>query len=92
MKLDAVGEFGHEPAGTGRCAAGVRGHGETGCTLGRDAEERVLEGLPLLSAHLEEGPTLWHHLRGILKRFTQGTRCGRCMRWVCWSCCSGSWH
>ena len=38
----------------------------TGCTLGRDAEERLSQALPLLSAHLEEGPTLWHHLRGIL--------------------------
>ena len=38
----------------------------TGCTLGRDAEERLSQGLPLLSAHLEEGPALWHHLQGIL--------------------------
>ncbi len=39
---------------------------KTGVTLGRDAEERLSEGLPLLSAQLEEGPALWHHLQGIL--------------------------
>ena len=39
---------------------------QTGCALGRAAEERLSDALPLLSAHLEEGPTLWHHLQGIL--------------------------
>ena len=38
----------------------------TGCTLGRDAEERLSQALPLLSANLEEGPTLWHKLQDIL--------------------------
>ena len=38
----------------------------SGATLGREAEERLSQALPLLSAHLEEGPALWHHLRDIL--------------------------
>src|SRR5260370_27022420 len=45
---------------------------QTGSRLGRDAEERLSEGLPLLSAHLEEGPALWHHLRGVLKGLYAG--------------------
>jgi len=48
----------------------------TGCSLGREAEERVSEALPLLSAHLEEGPALWHHLKGILT----GEYAGRALR------------
>src|SRR5260370_39717633 len=39
---------------------------QTACTLGREAEERLSQALPLLSAHLEEGPTLWRQLQGIL--------------------------
>ncbi|GAC1424994.1 MAG: [protein-PII] uridylyltransferase [Acidobacteriaceae bacterium] len=38
----------------------------TGCTLDRGSEERLSNALPLLSAHLEEGPALWRHLREIL--------------------------
>lgn len=38
----------------------------TGCALERDSEERMSNALPLLSAHLEEGPALWRHLREIL--------------------------
>jgi [protein-PII] uridylyltransferase len=38
----------------------------TGCTLGGEAEERLSDALPVLSAHLEEGPALWHHLQGVL--------------------------
>ena len=73
VKLDAVGEFGHEPAEDPDVVLQVfEAMAQTGCTLGRDAEERLSEGLPLLSAHLEEGPTLWHHLRGILKGFYAG--------------------
>jgi [protein-PII] uridylyltransferase len=37
-----------------------------GCALGREAEERLSDALPVLSAHLEEGPALWHHLQGVL--------------------------
>jgi [protein-PII] uridylyltransferase len=38
----------------------------TGCVLDRESEERMSQGLPLLSAHLEEGPALWRHLQEIL--------------------------
>jgi len=38
----------------------------TGCGLDRKSEERMSQALPLLSAHLEEGPALWRHLREIL--------------------------
>jgi [protein-PII] uridylyltransferase len=38
----------------------------TGCTLGEEAEQRLLRALPVLSAHLEEGPALWQHLQRIL--------------------------
>lgn len=38
----------------------------TGCTLGEEAEQRLLNALPVLSAHLEEGPALWQHLQRIL--------------------------
>jgi [protein-PII] uridylyltransferase len=38
----------------------------TGCTLGRKAEERLSQALPLLSAHMEEGPALWRQLQAIL--------------------------
>ncbi len=38
----------------------------TGCTLGEEAELRLLHALPVLSTHLEEGPALWQHLQKIL--------------------------
>ncbi len=67
VMLDAVGEFGHEPAQDPDVVLQVFATmAQTGCRLGGDAEERLSEGLPLLSAHLEEGPALWHHLRGVL--------------------------
>jgi len=73
ITLEAVGEFGHEPAQDPDVVLKVFATmAQTGCTLGQDAEERLSEGLPLLSAHLEEGPTLWHHLRAILKGFYAG--------------------
>ncbi len=73
VMLDAVGEFGPEPAQDPDVVLQVfETMAQTGCRLGRDAEERLSQGLPLLSAHLEEGPTLWHHLRGVLKGFYAG--------------------
>ncbi len=73
VMLDAVSEFGPEPAQDPDVVLQVfETMAQTGCRLGRDAEERLSEGLPLLSAHLEEGPTLWHHLRGVLKGFYAG--------------------
>ena len=71
--LDAVGEFGHEPAQDPDVVLQVfQTMSQTGCRLGRGAEERLSEGLPLLSAHLEEGPALWHHLRGVMNGFYAG--------------------
>jgi len=48
----------------------------TGCGLDRESEERMSQALPLLSAHLEEGPALWRHLREILL----GTNAGDTLR------------
>ena len=65
--LHATGEFGHDPAGDPDVVLQVFAEmARTGCTLSRDAEARLSQGLPLISAHLEEGPTLWRHLREIL--------------------------
>ena len=75
--LEATGEFGHEPAQDPDVVLQVfQTMAKTGARLGRDAEERLAEGLPLLSAHLEEGPTLWHHLRGVLT----GSHAGAALR------------
>jgi [protein-PII] uridylyltransferase len=38
----------------------------SGYTLGREAEQRLSQALPLLSSNLEEGPALWHKLQSIL--------------------------
>ncbi|WP_051978638.1 [protein-PII] uridylyltransferase [Edaphobacter aggregans] len=38
----------------------------TGCRLGREAEERISQALPLLSANLEEGPALWRRFQAVL--------------------------
>jgi [protein-PII] uridylyltransferase len=66
--LESAAEFGHDPAEDPDVVLLVfAAMARTGVTLGRDAEERLSQGLPLLSAHLEEGPALWHHLQGILK-------------------------
>jgi [protein-PII] uridylyltransferase len=73
VMLEAVGEFGHEPAQDPDVVLEVfETMAQTGARLGLDAEERLSEGLPLLSAHLEEGPALWHHLRGVLTGFYAG--------------------
>jgi [protein-PII] uridylyltransferase len=39
---------------------------QSGCKLGREAEERLSLALPQLSAHIEEGPALWRQLQAIL--------------------------
>jgi [protein-PII] uridylyltransferase len=44
----------------------------SGCSLERGSEERISQGLPLLSAHLEEGPSLWRHVQEILLGFHAG--------------------
>ncbi len=63
----ARGESGHDPAQDPDVVLQVfAAMAQTGCRLGREAEERLSQALPLLSAHLEEGPALWHHLQEIL--------------------------
>lgn len=65
--LDAVGADGRDPAGDPDVVLDVfRTMARTGCMLGRDAEERLLLALPVLSAQLEEGPALWRRLEDIL--------------------------
>ncbi|WP_263365982.1 [protein-PII] uridylyltransferase [Edaphobacter bradus] len=49
---------------------------QTGAVLSGETEERLSQALPLLSANLEEGPTLWHHLQRILT----GTHAGTALR------------
>jgi [protein-PII] uridylyltransferase len=44
----------------------------TGSGLERGSEQRISQGLPLLSAHLEEGPSLWRHMQEILEGFYAG--------------------
>jgi [protein-PII] uridylyltransferase len=44
----------------------------SGCGLERGSEERISQALPLLSAHLEEGPALWRHMQEILLGFFAG--------------------
>jgi [protein-PII] uridylyltransferase len=66
--LETAAEFGHDPAEDPDVVLLVfAAMARTGVTLGRDAEQRLSQGLPLLSAHLEEGPALWHHLQEVLK-------------------------
>ncbi|HZY63501.1 MAG TPA: bifunctional uridylyltransferase/uridylyl-removing protein, partial [Edaphobacter sp.] len=38
----------------------------TGCTLDEETERQLAHALPMLSAHLEEGPALWQRLQRIL--------------------------
>jgi [protein-PII] uridylyltransferase len=65
--LDEVGADTHDPAQDPEVVLRVfQAMSRTGATLGGSAEERLSEALPELSSHLEEGPTLWHHLQEIL--------------------------
>lgn len=65
--LDRANALGHDPAQDPDVVLQVfRTMSQTGCTLGRETEQRLSQALPILSAHLEEGPALWHHLQGIL--------------------------
>jgi len=66
--LEKVAARRHDPAQDPEVMLQVFGAmSRTGGRLGRDAEERLSEALPELSAQLEEGPALWHHLQEILK-------------------------
>ena len=49
---------------------------KTGARLTAETETNLEDALPLLSAHLEDGPNLWHNLRAILL----GGFAGRAMR------------
>jgi [protein-PII] uridylyltransferase len=65
--LEEVAADGSDPAQDPEVMLRVFGAmSRSGATLGRNAEERLSEALPELSAHLEEGPALWHHLQEIL--------------------------
>ncbi len=48
----------------------------TGAQLAPETEARLEDALPLLSAHLEDGPALWNHLQAILT----GPFAGRALR------------
>jgi [protein-PII] uridylyltransferase len=77
VMLDAVTAGRHDPAQDPDVVLHVfSAMARTGASLGHDAEERVSQALPVLSAHLEEGPALWHHLRGILT----GSHAGKALR------------
>jgi [protein-PII] uridylyltransferase len=65
--LDEVAANGSDPAQDPEVVLRVfQAMSRTGATLNRSAEDRLSEALPELSAHLEEGPALWHHLQEIL--------------------------
>ncbi|HWW22790.1 MAG TPA: DUF294 nucleotidyltransferase-like domain-containing protein, partial [Edaphobacter sp.] len=65
--LDAVTESVEDPANDPSVVLNVFATmARTGCTLGREAEQRLSQALPLMSANLEEGPELWHKLQGVL--------------------------
>ena len=49
---------------------------DTGAHLSPETETRLEDALPLLSAHLEDGPALWNHLQAILT----GPFAGRALR------------
>ena len=58
---------GGDPAGDPHIVLGLFSTmARTGWRLGSGAERRLSQALPVLSTHLEEGPTLWHHLREVL--------------------------
>jgi len=65
--LGAVGAAGGDPAQDPEVVLALfAAMARTGCALDRASEERISQALPLLSAHLEEGPALWRHLQEIL--------------------------
>ena len=66
-KLDAVvpglGDPAHEPHVVLQLFVNMA---RDGFVLARETEDRLSHALPLISAHLEEGPALWHRLSEIL--------------------------
>jgi len=75
--LDGMDRAGRDPAEDPDVVLDVfRAMARTGCTLSRNAEERLTLALPVLSANLEEGPALWLQLQGILT----GAHAGNALR------------
>ena len=66
---DAVGDPAVDPDAVLQLFAAMA---RTGYGLERGSEQRITQGLPLLSAHLEEGPSLWRHMQEILQGFFAG--------------------
>ena len=74
--LNAVSAVG-DPAQAPEAVLGLFGAmSRTGAKLERASEVRITHALPLLSAHIEEGPALWRHLQEILV----GSNAGQTLR------------
>src|SRR6185437_12656377 len=68
---------GNDPAESPEAVLGLFGAmARTGAKLERASEVRISLALPLLSAHMEEGPALWRQLQEILV----GSHAGRTLR------------
>ncbi len=75
--LNAAGAASGDPAQDPEAVLGLFGAmSRTGARLERGSELRITNALPLLSAHIEEGPKLWLHLQEILL----GAHAGRTLR------------
>jgi [protein-PII] uridylyltransferase len=67
----------NDPAESPEAVLGLFGAmARTGAKLERGSEVRISQALPLLSAHMEEGPALWRQLQEILV----GSHAGRTLR------------
>jgi len=67
LELDAVLPPGIDPAEEPEIVLGVFvAIARTGASLAQDSEMRIARAIPLLGAHLEEGPGLWRSLSAIL--------------------------
>ena len=72
LALDGVTEAGDPAVDPDAVLQLFAAMARTGCGLERGSEQRISQGLPLLSAHLEEGPSLWRHMQEILEGFFAG--------------------
>jgi len=72
LALDGVTEAGDPAVDPDAVLQLFAAMARTGCGLERRSEQRISQGLPLLSAHLEEGPSLWRHMQEILEGFFAG--------------------
>lgn len=65
--LDAAASAANDPAQSPEVVLSLFGAmSRTGAKLERGSEVRISQTLPLLSAHIEEGPALWRRLQEIL--------------------------